>query len=542
MTLVGSEVPRIWTPPLRKLTARTSLGFEAIEFATDVLEIDLYPWQKWLLVHGLELDPSCTSADRDPLFRFDTVLVLVARQNGKTEILKVLALWKIYIDQRGGRVIATATDLALADKAWGQTVELVESIEDLGAEVADVRRGNSGKELILRDNGAYATKAASRRGARGFSGDQVLIDELREHLDWESWAASTKTTLARPRSQVWPFSNAGDVRSVVLGGLRLAALESANGVEPGEIEAFTKLFPVVVEDEDGEPDEVEVPDSLGLFEWSARPGLSLWDRDGWAAANPALGHGFMTERKIAAAARTEGKTAPWVFRTEVLCQWPAGVLTGIFAPGAWEACADEERQPEGVVTFAVDVTPDQSWAAIGGAFKRDGLVQCMVVAYHRGTGWVADRLVELRARWGEHGPVALCGKMAAALRADLEAADVEVQVLSLPDRVAACARMVEAVEGTPERVDEDGNPVAAMPPVLRHGAQAALTAAVGSAAWKSYEDGRVFDRRSSGDISPLYAVAGAVHMLGQSSPVVVPMVHAWPEELIGSGGGGWGGW
>ena len=42
----------------------------------------LHPWQRWLLIHALELNP-------DRTFRFRTVIVEVARQNGKTTILLV---------------------------------------------------------------------------------------------------------------------------------------------------------------------------------------------------------------------------------------------------------------------------------------------------------------------------------------------------------------------------------------------------------------------------------------------------------------------
>ena len=73
--LLGSETPRIFTPPLRKLTPKTTLGFAAIEFAEDVCQVTLYPWQKWLLLHALELHP-------DGGFRFRTIVVLVARQQG----------------------------------------------------------------------------------------------------------------------------------------------------------------------------------------------------------------------------------------------------------------------------------------------------------------------------------------------------------------------------------------------------------------------------------------------------------------------------
>jgi hypothetical protein len=42
-TVLGKAEPRLSTPPLRPLTRSTSLGFEAIDFATNVLGVDLFP-------------------------------------------------------------------------------------------------------------------------------------------------------------------------------------------------------------------------------------------------------------------------------------------------------------------------------------------------------------------------------------------------------------------------------------------------------------------------------------------------------------------
>ncbi len=529
MSLLGATEPRIWTPPLRELTPETTFGFEAIEFARDVLGMELYPWQEWALIHGLEVHPNYTTADKRALPRFDVVLILAARQNGKTEDAKPLALWKIYVDQRGGVVIGTSQDLAAAHKTWSEAVDIVETTEDLAELVASIDKTNGRQTLKTVDGGQYMIRAASRRGARSFTGDLVLLDELREHLTWEPWAAATKTTMARPRSQVWGFSNAGDVRSVVLKALRLVAMSGAVGVEPGELEAFRGPI-----DEGQAPEEdPEAPDdvgSIGIFEWSAKPGASIWDRQAWAQSNPSMGHGDgvgLTERKVSAAAKTDPE---WVFRTEVMCQWPTGVVAGVFPPGAWDAVQDPDSRPvEGSPrVFSVDVTPDQSWAAIGAAaLREDGLAHLQVVDHHRGDGWVVERIVQLRARWGSHGPVVLCGRMAAALKTDLlrkvrDAEDLDdgvpdeqiVLVMSTRDVIAGTSDFYRSVTGTPEH-EEDGVVVPASPPNVRLMQQQAVTEAVEGAEWKDLPDGRIFARRGSADVCPLYAVIGALFGLRQ---------------------------
>jgi len=108
--LRGSETPRLFTPPVGPLTPATSKGFEANTFAEDVLGVDLMPWQKWVLIHLLELAPQGG-------FRFRTALILCARQQGKTVLLQILALWRLYLD-RAGLVIGSAQQLALAEETW----------------------------------------------------------------------------------------------------------------------------------------------------------------------------------------------------------------------------------------------------------------------------------------------------------------------------------------------------------------------------------------------------------------------------------------
>ena len=89
--LYGKTEPRLWTRPLRTLTAETSLGYEVIEFAKDVLHVELFPWQSWLLIHALEL---LSNGE----YRFRRIVVLCARQQGKTLLASVLATWWLYID------------------------------------------------------------------------------------------------------------------------------------------------------------------------------------------------------------------------------------------------------------------------------------------------------------------------------------------------------------------------------------------------------------------------------------------------------------
>jgi phage terminase large subunit-like protein len=296
-----------------------------------VLGLTLLPWQKWLLVHALEVRP-------DGVFRFRTVVLLVARQNGKSTLMQILSLWRMFVDG-APLVIGTAQNLDIAEEVWQGAVELAESVPELAAEIEAVNRTNGKKALELSGGSRYKVQTASRRGGRGLSGDLVLLDELREHQTWEAWSAVTKTTMARELAQIWAASNAGDRTSVVLKHLRMLAhlaLGDPDGLNGSD---------VAMADE-------SLDDSLAVFEWSAVPGCDILDAEGWRQANPSLGH-TITVRAIASAAQTDPEG---VFRTEVLCQWVDDLREGVFPPGVWEANrADDSAVVVSRPVVAVDV-------------------------------------------------------------------------------------------------------------------------------------------------------------------------------------------
>ncbi|WP_069164902.1 terminase large subunit domain-containing protein [Nocardia altamirensis] len=495
----GCEQPRIFTPPLRELTRQTTHGFSVIDFAERTLGIALLPWQKWLFIHALELR-------EDGLYRFRTVLVLIARQNGKTLCMLILALWHIYV--RGSRtVIGTAQDLANAEKAWGEAVEIAEAVPDLAAGIRHVVKVNGKKALKLHAGEQYRVAAASRRGARGFSGDLVLLDELREHQSWDAWGASTKTTLARPHAQVWGFSNAGDSLSVVLRYLRALA-HHALGWPDGDADAAA--LELIGEEVIDEADE---DDSLALFEWSAPPTADRRDRDAWAQANPSLGW-TITERAIAAALRTD---PPAVFSVEVLCRWLESANAGPFGDGVWAASLDATSRigetSRRVVAVDVSWNRSSTYIALAG-FRTDGLAHVEITADRAGTDWVIDWLLERRDRI-DAVVLQANGAPVSSLLDALTAADLPVLAWAGPDLGRATGQAFDLVDNKR----------------LRHLPHPGLDLAATTAAVRPAGDAWVIDRkRSPSDAAPLVAAIAALWaLLAPDDPA--PQIHTWPDEL-----------
>jgi hypothetical protein len=484
---LGSETPRIFTPPLRPLTPKTSLGFSVIEFAVAVLGIELFPWQRWLLIHALELRP-------EGGFRFRNVVVLVARQNGKSTLSQVLSLWFMYV-YGFDLVLGTAQDLDTAEEIWQGAVDLVTEVDEddvpVRPELLELWQRtvmvNGKKSLELKTGSRYKAKAANRRAGRGLSGDLVMLDELREHQSWDAWGAITKTTMARDEAMVWVFSNAGDSLSVVLAYLRKlahAALGDPDGINSNGTAA--DLLEAEPDVEDLELDEDD--DSLGIFEWSATPGCDVWDRDEWARANPSLGY-KISERTIASAARTDPDA---IFRTEVLCQWVDQMTPSAVDLAAWSALIDEPGE-RGRPSFGVAVSPDREWSAIAVAWRRpDGLPHVELTDYAETTAWVKARVETLRTTWG--GTVVLSPTAKGMV--------LDAEELSPTQQALADVALADAITAQG----------------LRHGNQPALRKAVKGSRWPASGVAKVLEPSGEIDISPLKAVAAALSALDDDTP------------------------
>ncbi|CAN7241198.1 hypothetical protein LJR045_000976 [Microbacterium sp. LjRoot45] len=415
----GSAEPRICTLPLRELTPETSLGFEVIDFAFEVLNVVLLPWQRAALIRMLELN-------EDGSLRFRTVLVLVARQNGKSTLAQVLTIWLLFV-WGWPLALGTAQDLDVAEALWEEVVDIVHEDEELRSLVAGVTKVNGKKSLNLTSGSKYKVKAANRRAGRGLSGNLVLLDELREHQSWDAWGAITKTTMARAEALILALSNAGDVTSRVLRYLRLmahralgdpdgiAAAEESNSSAPTsfDLESMEDFDEPFADDElDDYDDEGELAledleqdeDTLLILEWSAPPGCDRRDRVGWSWANPSRNY-TISDRTIASAMRTDPE---WVFRTEVLCQWNDGANSGPFDPGSWETTTIEtfvdDEGKQRIAHPEVDRMVGDLYAGIAQAGSRvqtfialagrrpDGDAQVQIVTGRPGTDWVAEWL------------------------------------------------------------------------------------------------------------------------------------------------------
>lgn len=470
--VVGSVEPRIWTQPLRRLTPETSFGFDVIDFA-EYIGRPLDEWQRWLVIHAGELMEDGITP------RFRQVLVLVARQNGKTELLVILSLFWLYVE-RVRMVLGTSTNLDYARESWEKAVTLAEGTSSLYKEIhpkSGVRRANGEQTLTIATGGRYKIAASNARGGRSLTVDRLIMDELREHHDWSAYNAAVPATSAVQDAQTWMITNQGDDRSVVLSTLRKQALSN---LDP----------------------------RLGIFEWSAPDGAKATDVEALAMANPNLGHRISLDSLMGDALRAEvaGGEQLAGFLTEHQCRY-VPMLSPAVDPGEWAHCLDvgDLASVRERVALCMDVSPDMQHASLyAAAVLDDGRVRVEPVEAWSGQGCtntLRRDLPELVQRvkpkvigWFPSGP-------AASLAADMAAgrgwppAGMTVEEIR-GEVTAVCMGFSEQVGA--RRIAHSGDPL--------------LDAHVAGAEKLVSGDGWRFSRKGGGHVDAVYAAAGAVHL------------------------------
>ena len=482
----GKTEPRIWTPPLKKLTKSNTLGYSFCDFC-EVLGVELLPWQKWLAIHALEI----VTEGKQWRFRFRYVLVLISRQNGKTFFEVLLNIFFIY-GLKSHLVLGTAQNLDTAVETFEDTVSLIESVPELKDLLRKVNRGTGKRELLLDTGDRYKVIAATRK-ARGLSSDLIMMDELREQTNWDAWGAISKTMMARPTAILFGFSNAGDVTSVVLRHLRLQA-HALLGDPDGVASSRASLG--------GE----DTDDAIGLFEWSAAPDCELDDKEQWAQANPSLNFGFLTERALKTAMSTDPES---IFRTECLCQWVESRLPEPFPEGAWAKSTDESSciREDSELFWGIEMSSDRKYTVIAVCgMREDGNYHVEIVERRIGSEWAIDWF---RQRAPKYGEMKLCfqgrGAPVSGLAEQICTIDgVKRMAQEGPDLSAGWNRFYDAVAACSPTDNRGGVKVYHIP-------QPALDTPGRTCQLRNLGGGIMLPDRvkSPDDISPLMAVAMA---------------------------------
>lgn len=440
----GSRLPRVGTH--RDLAYRTR-GNEAAALA-QVIGMPLIDWQRYSHDVALEINA-------DGTWHYPDVALAVARQNGKTDgvlairILAGLLLW-------GERVLHSAQNRELPREVF---LEVAGHLERLFRDhlVGRPRRANGQEQLRMKNGGSYRIIAPRQDAARGFTGDLVVLDEVREYRSDEFVSAILPTLNTSANPQVLYASNAGDPTSLVLNQLR----NRGHRADP----------------------------SLCWLEYSADPALANDDPEAWRQANPSLG----TLISYDAIRLALDRLTPERFETEILCRWVETSGTRAIPEHLWAACLDVDLAAgEDRPFLAVDIDADRRAGAVAAAWwLPDDQLGVDVIHYATADGmdtFEADALAacdQLRPQL-----VAFDPWTTEALAAKVERAGHPIQPVTGRTWVSASMRLLDVVtEGR-----------------LRHPGRQDLDTQLGLAPRKQSTEGRWWLVR---DVEPIPAVTAA---------------------------------
>jgi phage terminase large subunit-like protein len=458
--LRGATKPRLQSPPLKGKNK-----IEDVKQLCEIIKMPLLPWQEYVLKDMLTVDTKGKWIRK-------TNLLLIARQNGKTHLARMLIL--AHLIKWETNVLIMSSNRSMALDTFRQVTDILENNDHLKGFVKQIRYANGTESIEMLNGTRLDVVAATRDGSRGRSVNGLLfIDEVREITE-EGFRAATPVTRAHPNSHTLLCSNAGDAFSTVLNDLRERAIS----------------YP---------------PKSFGFYEYSAPQYCKIEDRNAWAMANPSLGY-TITEEAIEEAIATSPIENT---RTETLCQW-IDSLSSPWPHGVLEETSDStlEMTAGAYTVFGFDVSPSRrNGSLVAGQLLPDGRIGIGILETY--SSQVAIDELKMAASikgWADiYKPRLVCfDKYATQTIADrLSNSGVVTEDVSGQQFYKACGDLLEGLvnhrvvhNGQAELIQQMNN----------------CAAKVNDSAW------RIIKRKSAGDISAPIGLAMVVSKLMIPTP------------------------
>lgn len=291
-------------------------------------------WQRELIRHVLELYPEGHA--KAGQLRYREVVVSVARQNGKSVIGSILAMYGL-LREHGALVIGLASTADQANIIYRRVLDIIRADPHLSKRFkkASETRGIEGTNGSM-----YQVKASKSGAVQGLATSLGIIDEL--HITTpELWTDLVNGISAKPRGLVFGITTAGDEQSELLIRLYKRA------------EDATERFGFFIY----EAPEARVPEDdteLALF---------------IECANPSVSEGRRLIEDEIASIRGMPESDALHYR---LNRFVASLNP--YIPGdRWHSCragGGYEFPTSGTLVFSIDQTPDDGYATIS-AHRKD---------------------------------------------------------------------------------------------------------------------------------------------------------------------------
>lgn len=423
--LLGSQRPRIEKLP----RSIGSHGQKVSQFAA-LCGVVLDDWQAYVI-------DALFAVEENNEWAATEFGALVARQNGKGEILVAYDLAHLFLfqrkDLRRKSILHTAHEFKTAMDGYDRLRGVIESTPRLAQFIEQVYKGNTAEIILKRQPGQRSLGnrikfvARSKNSGRGFSADVIVYDEAQE-LSAASRDALTYTQSAVPNRQ-----------------------ELYTGTVPDEALNDCEVFEGVRDRGRAGGDN-----RTGWMEWTPEgsedpdvaESLDLSDPKVWADSNPAKEIRIREEtiREQYERDTTPGKSS---FGRERCSVWPnrrpeSEVSRNDVDLAAWSDSGDLDATLGDAPVLAVALGRAGGYATVSAASRDGASIFVQTLETRTQTLWVPQFLVEQAESLGS-ALVVLDEKNCAPIISDLERLGVKYLAVNASEVAGAFGLMVESI-------------------------------------------------------------------------------------------------
>ncbi|MFD2674995.1 terminase large subunit domain-containing protein [Gulosibacter bifidus] len=430
------------------------------------------PWQRQVLETATELDERGR-------FVYDTVLVTVPRQSGKTTLVWPLMLWWAITRPRA-TVFYTAQTGKDARDRFRDASKLIESSPFASVTRARWSAGDTGLDVPL-NGSVIRTFSPGMAAVHGSTPGLVVLDEIFAFTDELGTAMldgairPAQQTLTG-RAQVWLISTAGDATSTFM---RRLVDEARAGTRQG----------------------------LAYFEWSRPADLDPYEPATLEAFHPAVGH------TVTAADLLKIRPSSHAAWLRAFCNNWIDAAEPLISLDDWDSLATDLTPPPlhsiGIGYEAAD-SPD-SLSAVFAAWRDDARRPCLALMHAApGTTWLQPLLRRIHAAKPK-GIAADDGGTSRAITAALVRDELDVASIGARDAATCTAELLDAIANKQ----------------LRHDGSQSMRRSIAVAQLQRRGDVVRFSRsRSTGSISALLAATAALYAYDNAQTVLpAPLVN-----------------
>jgi phage terminase large subunit-like protein len=311
--------------------------------------IELDEWQQWLIRHMLERYPEDhPDSDKAGMLRLRQICISLGRQNGKSLIGAILAMYGLLMHERGPMVLSLASS---SDQARLVYDRVLFAINEAPALAKRFKKATGTRGIVTADGaGRYDVKAAKEAALQGIPASLVIFDE--GHLAKRGmWSASVFGTSQRQQGFVAMITTAGDESSETLIDLYKQGERAING-DP-DLERF------------------------GFFVWESPAGCDILDPEAIMAANPSVAAGRIPMDRVLADLATIPEHEARRYR---LNQFVAGASESWMPMELFHKAAGNGVTEMAGAVLGVDITGKWEFATIAAANKNGDILETELVA------------------------------------------------------------------------------------------------------------------------------------------------------------------